>query len=151
DHPAVATRVGLLDLLPQLWIDVRALFRRPTQCAPPFRRAPGLPPLAPAAHNELVRLLVAPGPVPERRLTPRRSRLAADRRLALTTAVRVVGRVHGRTPRDRPPAKMPRATGLTDPHVLVVHIADLAQRRHAVQPDHAHLARGHSHLGVAVL
>src|SRR5262249_5654808 len=64
--------------------------------------------------------------------------MTSTRSLTLTTAMRVVNRVHRDTAvrwADTLPAVAP---GLADGHVLVIGIAYLANRRHAV---HQHLAR----------
>ena len=50
-----------------------------------------------------------------------------------------------------PAAHVPRATGLAEALVLVVEVADLADRGHAAHVDPADLARGQSDLGVVAL
>src|SRR5918995_3570683 len=112
-----------------------------TRCsllAPPRRSTP---------HDHVVGPLVVAGPL-KGGLTPLRLRLAADRRFALTTAVRMVARVHHRAPHGRPPAHVPTTTGLADLDVLVVDVADLTEGRHAVEMDQTNLARRHPDLRI---
>src|SRR5690606_16951589 len=72
-------------------------------------------------------------------------------RLALTTTVRVVDRVHGDTADPRAAAQPPAATGLADPHGGVLAVAERADGGPAVQQDHPHLARRHADLGELAL
>ena len=58
--------------------------------------------------------LVSAGLLAHRRLAPRRLRLAADRRLALATAVGMVARVHHRSAHRRPDAEPAAAAGLAE-------------------------------------
>src|SRR5438128_3707492 len=98
--------------------------------------APALSPLflaaSAAADDQLVRFLVlAAGALPERRDAPRRDRVTAALGLALAAAVRVVDGVHRRTA-DGGALALPAApAGLADVDVLVVGVADLADRRAA--------------------
>jgi hypothetical protein len=62
--------------------------------------------------------------------------------LALAAAHRVIDRIHDRAADRRAEAAPADATRLADRDVLVVEIADLADRRHARQRDQPHLARG---------
>src|SRR5262247_713503 len=71
--------------------------------------------------------------------------MAAARRLALTAAERVIDRVHRDAAHVRPDAEPAAAAGLADRHVLVIEIADLPDRRVALDVDLARLARGHLH------
>src|SRR5438093_12007293 len=89
---------------------------------------------APAsAHYELARWLVLlPRPVPDRRHTPRGHRVPARRGLAFAASVRVVDGIHRGAARLRPDATMPVATGFAYRDVLVVDVADRADRRTAV-------------------
>ena len=80
--------------------------------------------------------------VAERRHAPRRHRVAAGRGRALTAAVRVVDGVHRDAARLRAHAHVALAAGLADLHVLVIGVADRADRRAALGAHHAHLARG---------
>src|SRR5579884_2950937 len=107
-----------------------------------------LPFLAAAAHDRPVGPLVVAGASALGRLAPLRLGLPADRRLALTATVRMVARVHRRATDDRPPSHVPRPPGLPDLDVLVIHVPDLAQRRHALEVDQADLPRRHADLGV---
>src|SRR5690349_16084655 len=81
------------------------------------------------------------GAVAHRRLAPWRLRRHAGGRLALAAAVGMVTRVHHDAPDLRPLAEMAGATRLAEALVLVVKVADLADRRHAAEADPAHLAR----------
>ncbi len=86
--------------------------------------------LAAAADDELIRgRLLRPGLVALGRLAPRRHRVTAAGGLAFTTTERVVDRVHGHAAHVRTLAQPAAAAGLADRHVLVVEVADLADRR----------------------
>ena len=61
-----------------------------------------LPPLRAPPDDHWIRALVMPRAIAERGLAPRRLRLAADRRLALATAMWMVARVHHRAAHRRP-------------------------------------------------
>src|SRR4051812_43456426 len=67
--------------------------------------------------------------------------MAPGRGRALAAAVRMVDRVHRRAARLRALAQVTRAAGLADRDVLVVGVANRADRRAALGRDHAHLAR----------
>src|SRR5690242_3973944 len=99
-------------------------------------------PAATAADDQLVGFLVlAARALAERRHAPRGDRVAAALRLALAAAVRVVDGVHRRATHGRalaPPAAAPR---LAAGDVLVVDVADLADRRPADERHPAQLAR----------
>src|SRR5687767_2351390 len=96
-------------------------------------------------HDESIGVLAAAGLVSLRRLTPRRHRMTAARRLAFTAAERVIHRVHRHAAHVWTLAQPAAATGLADRHVLVIDVADLADRRQAVLIDLADLARRHLH------
>ena len=72
-------------------------------------------------------------------------------RLALATAVRMVARVHDDAADLRPLAHVASATGLAEVLVLVVEVADLADRGHAAERHPAHLARRQADLRVVAL
>src|SRR3954447_12651425 len=97
---------------------------------------------APATADDVAvrRLVLLARAVAEGRLAPRSHGVASGRCRALTTAVRVVDRVHGGATRLRALAQVTRATGLADRDVLVVGVADRAHGRAALGRDHAHLA-----------
>src|SRR5690606_31894486 len=65
-------------------------------------------------------------------------------RLALTTTVRVVDRVHDDTTDGRALALPAHAAGLAPVDVRLLSVADLADRGAAAHVDEAHLARGES-------
>src|SRR5450759_3297634 len=98
--------------------------------------------LAAAVDDELVGALVIARLVAARRLAPRRHRVTSARGLAFAAAVRVVDRVHGHAAIVRTLAQPARAPGLADGNVFVVQVANLPDRRHAIDQDAARLARG---------
>src|SRR5947208_5706873 len=109
-------------------------------------------PAATAAHDQVVRRLVLrAGALAERRHTPRGDRMPAALRLALAAAVRMVDRVHRRAADGRALALPAAAAGLPAGDVLVVDVADLADRRAAGQRDAAHLAGRKPQHAVAVV
>ena len=69
------------------------------------------------------------------------------RGLALATTVRMVARVHHHAADLGPLPKVSGAAGLAEVLVLVIEVADLADRGHAADRDAAHLARRESHRG----
>ena len=94
-------------------------------------------------HDEAIRALVVARLVALGRDAPRRHRVAAARGLAFTAAERVVDRVHRDAAHVRPLPEPAAAAGLADRHVLVIEVADLADRREALDVDLADLARRH--------
>ncbi len=80
-----------------------------------------------------------------------RRRVASAGGLAFAAAHRVVDRVHRDAAVVRPPAHPAVAAGLSDRHVLVLEVADLPDRRVALDVDLADLARGQAHLRVGAL
>src|SRR6185437_3685388 len=92
------------------------------------------------ADNELVCALVVARLVAACRLAPRGHRMPSARGFALTAAVRMVDRVHGYAAIHRLLAQPDISSGLADGHVFVVHIADLPDRRHAIDQHFARLA-----------
>src|SRR4029078_9616468 len=101
--------------------------------------------LLPALHDELVRALVVARLEALGRLVPRRHRVTAARGLAFATAQRVIDRVHRDAAHVRALAQPAAATGLADRDVLVIDVADLADRPEALHVDLADLARRHLH------
>src|SRR4051812_33067234 len=85
------------------------------------------------------------------RLAPGRDRVTTTGGLALTTAVRVVDRVHDDTTDGRALALPPHAASLAPVDVGLLRVADPADRGAAAHVDVAHLARGHAQLGAAAL
>src|SRR5438270_8991981 len=90
-------------------------------------------------HDELVRRLTVASLLAHGHLAPLRLRLAADRRLALAAAVRVVARVHGRAADRGSEAEVPRAAGLAQADRGVRPVPDLAQRGCALGMGQPHL------------
>src|SRR5690606_25698078 len=78
-------------------------------------------------------------------------RVAAAGGLALTTAVRVVHRVHDHTADGRALALPPHAAGLAPVDVGLLGVADLSDRGAAGDLHHPHLAGGHAQRGVVAL
>src|SRR6476469_5207267 len=78
-------------------------------------------------------------------------RVATSGRLALTTAVRVVDRVHGDTADGRALALPAHAAGLAPVDVGLLGVAHLADRRAAAQVDVADLAGRHAQLRVGAV
>src|SRR5688572_9775855 len=84
-------------------------------------------------------------------LAPGRAGLAAGAGAALAAAQRVrVGR-HGRAAHLGTPVLVPVAPGLADRDQRVVDVADLPDRRAAVDVDLAHLAAGQDHARILAL
>src|SRR3954469_6279474 len=106
---------------------------------------------APADDVAVGLLALAARAVPDGRHAPGRLRMVAERRRALAAAVRVVDRIHGRAARLRADAHVALAAGLADRHVLMVGVADDADRRPALRTHLAHLARGQAERRVAGL
>src|SRR4051812_20794935 len=84
-------------------------------------------------------------------LAPGRDRVATTGGLALTTAVRVVHRVHDDTADGRALALPPHAAGLAPVDVRLLGVADPADGGAAAHVDVAHLAGGHAQLRAAAL
>ena len=87
------------------------------------------------------------GAVAHRGLAPGRLGRHPRRGLALATAVRMVAWVHDDAADFRPLAHVAGAAGLAEVLVLVVEVADLADRGHALDADPADLARRQPDLG----
>src|SRR5262249_22171148 len=96
-------------------------------------------------HDEPIRVLATARLEALRRLAPRRHRMPAAGRLAFTAAERMIDRVHRDAAHVRALAQPPAAPRLADRHVLMIEVADLADRRDALDVDLANLARGHAH------
>src|SRR5690606_16413269 len=105
---------------------------------------------APTPHDVLVAgLVLAAGTA--FLLTRGVHRVAAAGGLALTTAVRVVHRVHDHTADGRALALPPHAAGLAPVDVGLLGVADLSDRGAAGDLHHPHLAGGHAQRGVVAL
>src|SRR5262245_37459400 len=105
------------------------------------RPIPGLL-FLPAGHDAAIR---GPGPPPGLvalgGLAPRRHRVVALA-LALAATHRVIDRVHHRSPDGGTEAAPAHAPGLADRNILVVEVAHLADRGHALQRHEADFPRG---------
>src|SRR5204862_2974615 len=130
-------RVQALDLLFEGLLDVGALLDRSTHGCCSLLRLP----LLRALGDEAVGTRVVPRLETHRRFAPRRLRHAADRRLRLAAAVRVVARRHHDTADRRAPAHVPLVARAADLAVLVLDVADLTDRGAAAHVDHADAAR----------
>src|SRR6267142_5349984 len=129
----LAGAVELLDPPVQLLVDEGSLLER-TSHAPLLFLSP--------RHDHGIRRTGAPARlVTLRRLAPWGHRVVALA-LALAPAHRVVDGVHHGAAHRRTKPLPAHAPGLADRHVLVVEVADLADGRHALEGDVAHLARG---------
>src|SRR4029077_3905766 len=101
-----------------------------------------LPKLFAPLHDLPVGALVIARLLPKRREGPRGLRvIALD--LAFTAAVRVIHRVHGHAANGRFAATPTRASGLAVGLVLMVEVAHLADRRHAIDGKLANFAGSH--------
>src|SRR4029077_20278660 len=98
--------------------------------------------------DESVRLLVVARLVALGRQAPRRHGMPSAGRLAFASAERVVDRIHRDAAHVRALAEPAAAPGLADRHVLVLDVADLADRRVALDVDLADLVAGHLDLRV---
>src|SRR5271157_6252232 len=108
--------------------------------------------LAAAAHDVLVRPLVAAGDVAAGGLAPRGLRTRHTGRLAaFPTPMRMIARGHGVAAHRRADAQVAFAAGLAQLDVAVVQVADLADRGIACLQDQAHLPGGQADLGVFAL
>src|SRR5436190_11045698 len=85
-------------------------------------------------HDELVGALVIPSFVAESRLPPRRHRVVTLH-AAFTTTMRVIDGIHNNAANRRPHPQMPDASGLSERHLFVIEIANLSDRRYAIQID----------------
>src|SRR6185437_2404167 len=105
--------------------------------------------VAPADDEAVTRLTLAPRAALG--LALRVHRVAATGRLALTTTVRVVDRVHRDTADGRALALPAHAAGLAPVDVGLLGVADLADGGAAARVDVADLAGGHTQLGVGAV
>src|SRR4051812_11060290 len=105
--------------------------------------------LATADDLAVARLVRVAGPAFG--LAPRRHRVSSTGRLALTTTVRVVDRVHRHAADGRALALPAVAAGLAPVDVRLLGVADLADRGAAPDVDQPHLAGRHPQRGVLAL
>src|SRR4051812_36145513 len=141
----VRDQVLIICLVPASFIDSMRAIRRSSTNGPFFdeRLTVYLPLLAaPAATDDVAvgRLALLARPVAKSRNAPRGHRMAPGGGGTLAAAVRVVDGVHGRAARLRADAHVTLAAGLADLDVLVIGVADRADRRAAVGAHLAHLA-----------
>src|SRR5260370_34597453 len=97
-------------------------------------------PAGPAADDQIVRRLLLTRLVALRRPPPRRLRMVSFR-LALSTAVRMVNRVHRNAADVTTFAEPSRAPRFADRNILMVEVADLADSGAALRLHHPLLAR----------
>src|SRR6266404_6032892 len=112
------------------------------------RRRPGsllvFTSLLPTLNDLLVRTLVPARLLAQRRESPGRLRvITLD--LAFSSAVRMIHRVHGHAAHGGLDAAPPGASGLAKRFILMVKVANLANRGHAIDGKLAHFAAGHLH------
>src|SRR5713101_4079531 len=142
-HLLLALAVELLHPLLQPLLDVRPFPGRASHWSRLLLR--------PARHDVAVRRArAAPRLVSLGRLAPRGHRVVALP-LAFAAPHGMVDRIHHRSTNRRPEALPAHAARLADGHVLVVEVADLADRGHAVELDLPHLARRQLEVGVVAL
>src|SRR5262245_49043166 len=98
-------------------------------------------------HNELVGALVVARFVTQRRLPPRRHRVVALD-ATFTTTVRMIDRIHDDAANRWPHAHVANASGFSQRDILVIQIAHLTDRRHAVHVDEPNLSRRKLHVSV---
>src|SRR5687767_7841273 len=99
-----------------------------------------LTPSVPTADDQLAALvLLGSGAQAHGRLAPLGLRRHAGRLLALATTVRMVARVHRRSAHGRTLAHVTGTSRLADLLVLMVEVAHLSHRRHALEAHAAHL------------
>src|SRR5436190_622259 len=96
-------------------------------------------------HDKLVGALIVSSLVTESRLAPRRHRVI-PLHATFTTAMRVIDRIHDHAANGRTYAQMPDAAGLSECHLFVVEVANLPDRRDAIQIDQPDLARRQLHM-----
>src|SRR5215472_11741246 len=94
---------------------------------------------APALNNDLVGALVVPCLLAQRRESPGRLRMIALD-APFTAAVRMIHGVHGYAANRGPDAAPPRSSGLSEGFILMVEIAHLTNRGHAIHGKLANLA-----------
>src|SRR6266851_313000 len=100
--------------------------------------------LLPTLNDLLVGTLVPAGLLAQRRESPGGLRvIALD--LAFSSAVRMIHRVHGHAAHSGLNAAPPRASGLAESFILMVEVAHLANRGHAIDGKLAHFSAGHLH------
>src|SRR5205085_9934272 len=99
-------------------------------------------------HNELIGSFVVSCFVAQSWLTPRSHRMIALD-TAFASAMRMIDRVHDDATHRRANSHVPRTPGLSNRDVLVVQIADLADRRNTVDVHQPHFAGRKLHVGVA--
>src|SRR5262245_45460471 len=135
-HRPLVLAVHLVDAAEKARLDERSLLERATHRVL-------LTSSKPTADDQLAGgVLALARAQPHGRLAPWRLGRHADRRLALATAVRVVVGVHHHAAHLRAAAHVAAASGLADVLVLVIQVAHLSDRGHALGAHPAHLAGG---------
>src|SRR3954468_24519359 len=145
DHVLAALVVLVVHLLEQVVVDERALLQTSRHYLDPS----ALLVRTTTADDQLVARLAAARPALG--LAARVHPVGLTRRLALTTAVRVVDRVHGDTADGRTLALPPHAAGLAPVDVALLGVANLADGGAAADVDVADLTGRHAQLGEATL
>src|SRR6201999_2518558 len=104
--------------------------------------------LVTALDDHRRRALVAAGTIALRRRAPRAHRIATCSRLAFTTAVRVIDRVHCNTTHRRTDAAPTIRTSLADLTEAMLFVADFTDRCAALDVHAADFTRAQTHLSV---
>src|SRR3954471_5087918 len=102
----------------------------------------------PAAHDHAVGALVLACAITLGERSPRADRVASRCRFTFTAAMRVIYRVHSDTAHGRPDAAPAHCTGFTDRTQAVFFVANLADRRTAIDVHFANFARTQTQLRV---
>src|SRR5664279_5966317 len=146
DDPLLIALVHVLDAAEQAGLDERSLLDGARHLVPSFRLL-----AMTGADDQATARLVATGAQAHGRLAPGRLGRHARGRLALAATMGMVARVHHHPADLRPLPEMAGPAGLAQVLVLVVKVADLADRGHASNADPADLARWQPDLGVVAL
>src|SRR5579871_2246032 len=101
--------------------------------------------LATAAHDECISPLVVARLVSAGRLSPWRYRMTSAGSFAFTTTVRMVHWVHGNSAVVRALTQPARPSSFSDGDVLVIGVAHLPNRRHAILSNLAGFTRRQFH------
>src|SRR5713226_669061 len=136
-----ASPAGCAVLLFVLYVSLASLLLSPggSSFATRFLASVNFPFLLPALDNVLVGALVVPRLFPQRREGPWRLRMIALD-LAFAASVRMIHGIHGHAANGWLFPVPPRAAGFSISFVLMVEVADLADRGHALHGKLASLA-----------
>src|SRR5262245_11691409 len=99
-------------------------------------------------HNELVSSFVVSCLVAKRRLAPW-CHGVITLHATLTSAMRMIHRVHDHAAIRRTDSHVPSAAGLSNRHVFMIEIPDLPDRRDTVHIHQSNFTRGQFHVSVS--